>query len=63
MMIDEEHGKIDEIIAMSNSESKMELLISGRALSHLLLNPELEQPLNKLLSVALAVIVFRASPA
>ncbi len=63
MMIDEEHEKIDEIIAMSNSESKMELLISGRALSHLLLNPELEQPLNKLLSVALAVIVFRASPA
>jgi hypothetical protein len=62
-MIDEEHEKIDEIIAMSNSESKMELLISGRALSHLLLNPELEQPLTKLLSVALAVLVFRASPA
>lgn len=38
-------------------------MISGRALSQLLHKPELKQDLNDLLSVALAVLVFRASPA
>lgn len=48
---------------MANSSAKFELLISGNALSQLLSKSKLEKDLNKLLSVALAVIVFRASPA
>ena len=63
VLIDGDSQKIEEIIELQNASEKLELLISGSALSILLSKKGLEDQLNKLLSVALAVIVFRASPA
>lgn len=61
--IDDDLESVQPIIQMANDSQNFEIMISGRSLSQLLNRPECKKDLNDLLSNALAVLVYRASPA